>query len=91
MGIGFAIPIQMAEAIKEQLVTTGKVVRGYLGVRIQNLTQELAESFDLKNTEGVVVADISKDSPAAASGIKVGDVMSPLREPPCTMRDNYAT
>jgi serine protease Do len=75
MGIGFAIPMAMAQAIKEQLVTTGKVVRGYLGVRIQDLTQELAESFGLKDTTGVLVAEVSKDSPAATAGLKAGDVI----------------
>jgi serine protease Do len=75
MGIGFAIPMTMAQAIKEQLVTTGKVVRGYLGVRIQDLSQELAASFGLKDTDGVLVAEVTKDSPAATGGIKAGDVI----------------
>lgn len=75
MGIGFAIPISMAEAIKEQLVTKGKVVRGYLGVRIQELTKELAQSFGLETTQGVLVAEVSQESPAAEAGLQSGDII----------------
>jgi serine protease Do len=82
MGIGFAIPIDMVKMIKEQLVTTGKVVRGYLGVHIQDLTRELAESFGLKTTEGVLVAEVAKDSPAAKGGLKAGDVVVALNGTP---------
>jgi serine protease Do len=75
MGIGFAIPSNMVKAVKDQLVTSGKVVRGYLGVRIQELTRALAQSMHLDTTEGVLVADVSKDSPAAKAGLKRGDVI----------------
>lgn len=75
MGIGFAIPSNMVKAVKEQLVTKGKVVRGYLGVRIQELTGALAQSMHLDTTEGVLVADVSKGSPAAKAGLKRGDVI----------------
>ena len=75
MGIGFAIPINMVKALKEQLVTSGKVVRGYMGVRIQELTRALAQSLRMDTTEGVLVADVSKGSPAAKAGLKRGDVI----------------
>jgi serine protease Do len=75
MGIGFAIPINMAMAIEQQLVTTGKVSRGYLGVHIQSLSDELAKSFDLQTTRGVLIADVSKGSPADKAGLKAGDVV----------------
>jgi serine protease Do len=75
MGIGFAIPISMAEAIKEQLVTRGKVVRGYLGIRIQELTKELAQSFGLETTQGVLIAEVSQGSPAAEAGLQSGDII----------------
>jgi serine protease Do len=75
MGIGFAIPINMVKAIEQQLIATGKVTRGYLGVHIQNLTDDLAKSFGLENTEGVLIADVAKDSPASKAGIKTGDVI----------------
>ena len=75
MGIGFAIPSNMVKAVKDQLVTSGKVVRGYLGVRIQELTRALAQSLHINTTEGVLVADVSKGSPAAKAGLKRGDVI----------------
>jgi len=75
MGIGFAIPSSMVKAVKDQLVTSGKVVRGYLGVRIQELTKALTQSLHIDTTEGVLVADVSKGSPAAKAGLKRGDVI----------------
>jgi serine protease Do len=75
MGIGFAIPSNMVKTVKDQLVTNGKVVRAYLGVRIQELTSALAQSMHIDTTEGVLVADVSKGSPAAKAGLKSGDVI----------------
>jgi serine protease Do len=75
MGIGFAIPSNMVQAIKQQLVTQGKVVRGYLGVSIQPLTSALAESLQLSTAEGGLVAEVAPDSPAAKAGLKRGDVI----------------
>jgi len=75
IGIGLAIPINMAKSIYDQLVQKGKVVRGFLGVTIQDLTPELADSFKLKDTKGVVVPDISPDSAAAKAGFKAGDIV----------------
>jgi serine protease Do len=82
MGIGFAIPSNMVKAVKDQLVTKGKVVRGYFGVRIQELTRALAQSMHLDTTEGVLVADVSKGSPAAKAGLKRGDVILALNGRP---------
>jgi serine protease Do len=75
MGIGFAIPINMAKSIKDQLIKTGSVVRGYLGITIQNLTLELAKSFGMKDQKGILVAQVTEDSPAEKAGIKQGDVI----------------
>jgi serine protease Do len=75
MGIGFAIPINMAKSIKDQLIQTGSVVRGYLGIIIQNLTPELAKSFGMNDQKGILVAQVSEDSPAEKAGIKQGDVI----------------
>jgi serine protease Do len=75
MGIGFAIPINMAKSIKDQLIQTGSVVRGYLGIIIQDLTPELANSFGMKDQKGILVAQVSEDSPADKAGIKQGDVI----------------
>ena len=74
-GIGFAIPVNMAKALLPQLKTTGKVVRGWLGVVIQKVTPELAKSFGLKELEGALVSDVMEDSPAAKAGVKRGDVI----------------
>jgi len=78
MGIGFAIPINMAKSISDQLIATGNVIRGYLGVKIQDLTKDLAEQFGLKDRKGILVAQLEKDSPAEKSGMKQGDVILSL-------------
>jgi serine protease Do len=75
-GIGFAIPINLAKHIATQLVAHGKVVRGYMGVLPTELTPDLAESFGLKSTEGAVVSQVVKDSPAARAGFKEGDIVT---------------
>jgi serine protease Do len=74
-GIGFAIPVDLAKPILAQLRATGKVTRGWLGVAIQPLTQELAKSFGISGTQGALVASVSEDSPAARAGLKEGDVI----------------
>ncbi|GAB4341375.1 MAG: serine protease HtrA [Desulfobulbaceae bacterium] len=78
MGIGFAIPVNMIKAIQEQLRKHGKVTRGWLGVVIQDITEELAKSFELDTTKGVLISEVSEDSPAAKAGIKQGDVITKL-------------
>ncbi|MBW1728162.1 MAG: PDZ domain-containing protein, partial [Deltaproteobacteria bacterium] len=75
MGIGFAIPINMVKQIEDQLITKGSVTRGYLGVVIQDLTEDLVKSFDLEDTHGVLIAEVTEDSPAHKAGIKRGDVV----------------
>lgn len=75
MGIGFAIPINMLKEIKNQLIKKGYVTRGYLGILIQNLTTELAEQFNIKNPKGILVSDVTDNSPAQKSGIKTGDII----------------
>jgi len=75
MGIGFAIPVNMAKEIARQLIETGTVTRGYLGVMIQPLTPDLAEGLGIDVSQGVLVADVSEDSPAAKAGLKSGDVV----------------
>jgi len=75
MGIGFAIPINMVKQIEDQLITKGSVTRGYLGVVIQDLTEDLVKSFDLEDTHGVLIAEVTENSPAHKAGIKRGDVV----------------
>jgi len=75
MGIGFAIPSDMAKAVMQSIVKYGKVIRGWLGVTIQRLTPELAKSFDIKEDRGALVTDVVKDSPAEKAGFKRGDLI----------------
>lgn len=75
MGIGFAIPSKLAEKVTTDILEKGRVIRGWLGVGIQNISPELAENFDIDKTEGVIVTEIMKDSPAEKAGIKVEDVI----------------
>ncbi len=74
-GIGFAIPINMAKDVFVQLKEKGKVVRGWLGIVIQPLTESLAKSFGLEKSEGVLVGDVMEKSPAEKAGLKNGDVI----------------
>src|SRR5215467_237740 len=75
MGIGFAIPVNLAKELLPQLKGKGKVTRGYLGVLIQKVTPEIAESLGMERGYGALVANVSKDGPAEKAGVKVGDVI----------------
>ncbi|HDH86805.1 MAG TPA: DegQ family serine endoprotease [Desulfobacteraceae bacterium] len=75
VGIGFAIPINMAKSVMTQLKERGKVIRGWLGVSIQVVTQEIKEKFGLKTEEGALIGEVTKDSPADKGGLKRGDVI----------------
>ncbi len=75
LGIGFAIPINMAQSIAKQLTEKGRVTRGYLGVMIQDLTPDLATSLNIKESKGILVGDVIKETPAAKAGLKEGDVI----------------
>jgi serine protease Do len=75
MGIGFAVPSNMAKLVMESLVKTGKVVRGWMGVSIQEVTPNLAEQFGLPEPKGVLVGDVLPNSPAEHAGIKRGDIL----------------
>ena len=74
-GLSFAVPIDVALKVQEQLLKNGKVTRGRLGVAIQDVNQALAESFGLKKTAGALVTSVEKDSPAAKAGLTAGDVI----------------
>jgi serine protease Do len=75
IGIGFAIPINLVKELLPQLKGKGKVTRGFLGVQIQRVTPEIAESLGLEKNRGALVASLSKDAPAEKAGVKVGDVI----------------
>lgn len=74
-GVGFAVSTTMAKPIYESLVNTGKVVRGFLGIGLQDLNQDLARSFSLKDSKGALISDVKEGSPAEQAGLKQGDVI----------------
>ncbi|NYE24678.1 trypsin-like peptidase domain-containing protein [Pigmentiphaga litoralis] len=75
LGIGFAIPVSTARQVMEQLITSGSVTRGYIGVEPQDLTSELADAFKLSRREGVIIAGVVRGGPAAKAGIRTGDIV----------------
>jgi serine protease Do len=74
-GVGFAVPINMARAVMDQIVKHGRVVRGWMGVSIQEVTPEIAKAFGLKGDSGVLIGDVAANSPAAQAGLERGDVV----------------
>jgi serine protease Do len=81
-GVGFAVPTSMGQPIYESLLTHGKVVRGYLGIGIQDLNQDLAKSFGVPNGKGALVSDVKEDSPADHAGLQQGDVITSYQAAP---------
>src|SRR5690348_4264397 len=81
-GVGFAVPTSMGQPIYDSLVKNGKVVRGYLGIGIQDLNQDLAKSFGVTGGKGAVVTDVKEDGPADAAGLKQGDVITSYQGSP---------
>ncbi|MCX7824806.1 MAG: DegQ family serine endoprotease [Verrucomicrobiae bacterium] len=75
LGVGFAVPINLARYVMERIIADGKVTRGYLGVMIQPVTADLAKEFKLSDHGGALIAEVTKDSPADKAGLKVGDVV----------------
>ena len=81
-GVGFAVPTSMGKPVYESLVKTGKVTRGWLGVHIQDVNQDLAKSFKLQESKGALVSDVKEDSPADRGGLKAGDVIIKYQDSP---------
>jgi serine protease Do len=75
VGIGFDIPADVAASVSKQLIEHGKIVRGYIGAQIQDVTADIADSLGLKDRKGALVADVTADSPADRAGLKAGDVV----------------
>lgn len=75
IGIGFAIPINLAMQITEQLLKTGKVQRGFFGISVQDLTPALAEAFNVRQNQGAVITNVIEDSPAGKAGLQPGDIL----------------
>jgi serine protease Do len=77
-GVGFAIPISLARQVMDEILKNGKVVRGYMGVQIQELTPQMAKAFGLTIDTGALIADVTPDSPASRAGLRRGDVIADL-------------
>jgi serine protease Do len=89
-GVGFAIPVNMARNVMQQIVDHGKVVRGHLGVAIQNVTPDVAKAFGLSQGGGALVGDVTPDTPASKAGIQRGDVILKLNGTPVTGADDLS-
>ena len=76
LGIGFAIPVSTAKKIMEQIIQSGSVTRGWVGVAVQELTPELAESFKIGNIQGVLISEVVRGSPADKAGVHAGDILT---------------
>jgi serine protease DegQ len=75
LGIGFAIPVTTVKTVMESIISSGQVVRGWIGVEPQDITPELAESFGLQRKSGTIIAGVLKDGPADKAGVKPGDIL----------------
>jgi serine protease Do len=84
VGIGFAIPSTLVKNVVDQIKTGGKIKRGWLGVRIQNVTEEIAKSLNLEKNHGALVSSMTADSPAAKAGVKAGDIILTFDGKPIT-------
>lgn len=82
LGIGFAIPVSTAKKIMEQIIQSGSVTRGWVGVAVQELTPELAESFKLGDTQGVLISEVVRSSPADRAGVRPGDILTMVDNKP---------
>jgi serine protease DegQ len=82
MGIGFAIPISIAQQVIEQISSNGNVTRGWIGIEAQDLTPELAESFKLNSNQGTLIAGVLRNSPADKAGLKPGDILLAIDNKP---------
>jgi serine protease Do len=84
LGIGFAVPSNIAKHDMEEIIANGTVSRGYLGVTLQPLDQDLAQAFGIENVQGALISDVAKDSPAFKAGLKQGDLILKYNNLPVT-------
>ena len=83
-GISYAIPVSMVRKVMEQIIQKGSVTRGWVGVGVQDITKELAESFKLERTTGVLISQVERGGPADRAGVKLGDVLVAVNDTPLT-------
>lgn len=88
MGIGFAIPASLAKQVMEQIAANGSVVRGWMGIEAQDVTNELAESFKLAESKGALISGVLRDSPADKAGLKAGDILMKIGGKPVADAEN---
>ena len=88
LGIGFAIPASTVRQVMDQIVASGSVTRGYIGVEPQDVTPELAEAFKLPRKEGTIIAGVMRGGPADKAGVKVGDILVAVEGKPVTNTAN---
>lgn len=86
LGIGFAIPVSTIKSVMEEIITKGEVVRGWIGVDPQDITPEMAESFNLKQVTGTIIAGVLRNGPAFQAGIKPGDILMQIGKDPIRNR-----
>jgi serine protease DegQ len=84
LGIGFAIPVSTAKTVMEQIIETGSVQRGWIGVGVQDVTREIAESFKLPEARGALITEVFRGTPAERGGVRVGDVLVGVEDKPVT-------
>lgn len=89
MGIGFAIPSNMAKQIMDQIIEKGIVTRGFLGVSLQPVDKDIADAFNLQKAEGALISEVIKDSPADKAGIKQGDIIIEYNKIPLKSLQNF--
>ena len=81
-GIGFAIPESVARQVMEQIISSGDVTRGWIGVEAQDLSRDLVDSFGLESTKGALIAEVERGGPAEKAGVKVGDILTKVQDQP---------
>ncbi len=84
LGIGFAIPVSTAKTVMEQIIKTGAVQRGWIGVGVQDMTREIAESFKMPDARGALITEVFRGTPADRGGMKVGDILIAVEGSPVT-------
>ena len=82
VGVGFAIPVSTMQEVAESIIKTGEFSRGYIGVSSQNVTPEMARTFNLPSIDGVIIANVRGDGPAGQAGVQVGDILTQVNDTP---------